>query len=230
LEDRTSQSYNSDQLVRADVNAVVDDNDGRREALFRWGVRLEWFSILWNVIEGVVAVGAGIAAGSTALVAFGADSSIELIAAAALLWRLKKAGPHAAAQEHGAAERRALYLVAATFLLLAIYIAVESSLALVHDEAPESSSVGLVLSILSLIVMPGLAYSKSSIGRKLGSKALQADAAETWVCSYLSLTLLAGVGLNYAFGWWWADAVGALAMLPVVLWQAWETFEDARED
>jgi len=91
------------------------------------------------------------------------------------------------------------------------------------------SPVGLVLSVLSLVVMPALAYSKQRTGRELGSRALVADAIETWVCSYLSLALLAGVGLHQLFGWWWADAVGALAMVPVIVWQGWETLGEARE-
>jgi divalent metal cation (Fe/Co/Zn/Cd) transporter len=119
--------------------------------------------------------------------------------------------------------------VSATFFLLAAFVTFESIGALVTREAPDSSPVGLVLSILSLIIMPVLAYTKQYTGRELGSKALQADAVETWVCSYLSFTLLAGVGLTFALGWWWADAVGALMMLPVIIWQGWETFEEARE-
>jgi divalent metal cation (Fe/Co/Zn/Cd) transporter len=87
-----------------------------------------------------------------------------------------------------------------------------------------------VLSVVSLLVMPALAYGKQRTGRELGSEALKADVVETWVCSYLSLALLAGVGLNAAFGWWWADPVGALAMLPLILWQGWETFGEAREE
>jgi divalent metal cation (Fe/Co/Zn/Cd) transporter len=87
-----------------------------------------------------------------------------------------------------------------------------------------------VLSVLSLLIMPTLAYLKGRTGREMGSSALQADAAETWVCSYLSFALLLGVGLYAAFGWWWADAVGALAMLPVIIWQGWETLEEAREE
>jgi divalent metal cation (Fe/Co/Zn/Cd) transporter len=86
-----------------------------------------------------------------------------------------------------------------------------------------------VLSVLSLLIMPALAYWKQRTGREMGSRALVADAAETWVCSYLSLALLAGVGLYFLFDWWWADAVGALAMLPVILWQGWETLSEARE-
>jgi cation diffusion facilitator family transporter len=197
--------------------------------LHRRGLRLEWFTILWNVIEAIVAIGAGIMAGSTALIAFGADSSIEVISAVVLLWRLYRAGPDASAGEHGKAERRALYLVSTTFFLLSAYIIVDSGSALLAGEELESSAIGLVLSVMSLIIMPLLAYTKQQTGRDLGSKALQADAIETWVCSYLSLALLAGVGLNTLFGWWWADSVGALAMLPVILWQGWETWEDAKQ-
>jgi len=190
---------------------------------------LEWFTVTWNVIEGVVAMGAGILTGSVSLVAFGADSFIEVISAVALLWRLRKAGPHASAEERGAAERRALYLVALTFFLLAAYISYEAVGALLSREGPENSTVGLVLSVVSLLVMPALAYGKQRTGREMGSEALRADAIETWVCSYLSLALLVGVGLNAAFSWWWADPAGALAMLPVILWQGWETLEEARE-
>jgi divalent metal cation (Fe/Co/Zn/Cd) transporter len=152
-----------------------------------------------------------------------------VISAFALLWRLRKAGPNASAKERGDAERRALYLVAATFLLLASYIAYEAGGALLSGEGPEDSTVGLVLSVVSLLVMPALAYGKQRTGREMGSEALEADAVETWVCSYLSLALLVGVGLNVGFGWWWADPVGALAMLPVIVWQGWETLGEARE-
>jgi cation diffusion facilitator family transporter len=205
-------------------------SSARQERLHRRGLRLEWFTVAWNVIEAVVAIGAGIIVGSVALVGFGVDSGIEVISAVALLWRLYRAGPNASADEHGAAEKRALYLVAATFFLLAAYITYEAVGALVSRESPDSSTVGLVLSVLSLLIMPVLAYGKQRTGREMGSNALQADAVETWVCSYLSLALLAAVGLNAAFGWWWADSVGALAMLPVILWQGWETLGEAREE
>ena len=201
----------------------------RRELLHRRGVRLEVFTVAWNAVEGVVAIGAGVATGSVSLIGFGADSFIEVISAVALLWRLREAGPDASAEERGAAEKRALYLVAATFFLLAAYITYESIGALLSGEGPEDSAVGLVLSVVSLLVMPALAYGKQRTGREMGSEALMADAVETWVCSYLSLALLVGVGLNAAFGWWWADPAGALAMLPVILWQGLETLGEARE-
>ena len=202
----------------------------RRERLHSRGVRLEWFTVAWNVVEGVVAIGAGLLTGSVSLIGFGADSFIEVISAVALLWRLRKAGPNASAEERGEAERRALYLVAATFFLLAAYIAYEAAGTLLSGEGPEDSTVGLVISVVSLLIMPALAYGKQRTGREMGSEALKADAVETWVCSYLSLALLAGVGLNAAFGWWWADPVGALAMLPVIVWQGWETLGEAREE
>jgi divalent metal cation (Fe/Co/Zn/Cd) transporter len=119
--------------------------------------------------------------------------------------------------------------VAATFFLLAAYITYEAVGALLSGEGPESSTVALVLSVVSILVMPTLAYFKDRTGRELGSRALVADSVESWVCAYLSIALLAAVGLNAAFGWW-ADPVGALAMLPVILWQGWETLEEAREE
>jgi divalent metal cation (Fe/Co/Zn/Cd) transporter len=172
----------------------------RKEALHRRALLLEWFTVFWNVIEAGVAIGAGVIAGSSALVAFGADSLIEVTSAVGLLWRLYRARAGASAEDHNAAERKALYVVAATFFALAVHTAYESILALLNRETPEISMVGLVLSVLSLIIMPVLAYTKQRTGQQMGSGALQADAAETWVCSYLSLALLARVGLHAAFG------------------------------
>lgn len=200
----------------------------QKRHLHRRALRLEYFTVSWNVIEAVVAISAGVIAGSVALVGFGVDSGIEVLSAIALLWRLRTARADADAETEEHAERRALYAVAATFFLLAAYIGFEAISALVSGEEPDSSTVGVVLAVLSLAVMPLLAYWKQRTGREMGSRALQADAVETWVCSYLSLALLLGVGLHAAFGWGWADPVGALLMLPVILWQGWETFEDAR--
>lgn len=203
--------------------------NGNITILFRWAIGLELFTVSWNVLEAGIAIWAGAIAGSTALIAFGSDSLIELIAAAAVLWRLLRAGPSASEAVHTTAERRALYLVAITFFLLAAYVAVECTISLLNKDAAEASTAGLVLALASLIVMPILAFVKRAIGKQLGSQVLQADAVETWVCAYLSLSLLLGVGLNAAFGWWWSDAVGGIVMLPVVVWQGWKTFGEARE-
>lgn len=197
--------------------------------LHRRAVRLECFTVGWNVIEAGVAISAGLIAGSVALIGFGVDSGIEVISAVGLLWRLRNAGPYAEVGEESAAERRALYIVAATFFLLAAYITYEAVGGLLAREEPLTSPVGIVLSILSLIVMPALAIAKQRTGRDMGSRALLADSKETWVCSYLSLALLIGVGLYALAGWWWADPIAALAMLPVILWQGWETLTESRE-
>jgi cation diffusion facilitator family transporter len=201
----------------------------QRARLHRRAVRLEYFTVGWNIIEAVVAIAAGIVAGSVALIGFGFDSAIEVISAVGLMWRLRKAGPHATVSEESQAERRALYVVAATFFLLAAYITYDAMSALIRQEAPLTSPVGIALSVASLIVMPVLAYAKHRTGREMGSRALVADSRETVVCSFLSLALLVGVGAFALFGWWWADPVGALAMLPVIVWQGWETFAEARK-
>jgi divalent metal cation (Fe/Co/Zn/Cd) transporter len=153
----------------------------------------------------------------------GWPAAIEVISAVGLLWRLRKAGPHAAVSEESAAEKRALYVVAITFFLLAIYVIWEAVKSLII--VPCRDHLGGV----SLAVMPTLAFAKQRIGKEMGSRALVAHSKETWVCSYLSLTLLLGVGGYTVVGWWWADPVGALAMRPVILWQGWETLSEARE-
>jgi cation diffusion facilitator family transporter len=208
---------------------VVTLSAERRIALHRRALWLEYSTVGWNAVEAVVAIGAGAVAGSVALIGFGADSAIEVISAVGLLWRLRKAGPHAAVNEESAAEKRALYVVAVTFFVLAGYITWEAVRSLISREPPLTSPVGIILAVLSLLVMTGLASVKQWTGREMGSRALVADSKETWVCSYLSLTLLLGVGAYAVFGWWWADPVGALAMLPVILWQGWETLAEARE-
>jgi Predicted Co/Zn/Cd cation transporters len=201
----------------------------RRVTLHRCALRLEYFTVGWNVIEAGVAIAAGVIAGSVALIGFGVDSGIEIISAVGLLWRLRAAGPNAEVGEETAAEKRALYVVAVTFFLLAAYITYDAVGALVQREQPLTSPAGIVLAVLSLAIMPVLAYAKQRTGREMGSRALVADAKETWVCSYLSLALLIGVGLYALAGWWWADPIAALAMLPVIVWQGWETLAEARE-
>jgi len=152
-----------------------------------------------------------------------------VLSAVGLLWRLRKAGPHAPIEEESEAEKRALCVVAITFFLLASYITYEGITSLWTHQEPLTSPVGIALSLLSLVVMPILAYAKQRTGKQMGSRALVADSKETWVCSYLSLALLIGIGSYALFGWWWADSVGALVMLPVIVWQGWETLTEARE-
>jgi divalent metal cation (Fe/Co/Zn/Cd) transporter len=181
-----------------------------RTALVRRGRRLAWFTVGWNALEGLVAIASGLAAGSIALIGFGADSYVEVFAGVVVLWRL-------AAERRGseAAERRALRLIAVTFFLLAIGVGVESVRTLLAGEHPAESLPGILLAVVSLLVMPLLARAKRRVGRQLGSQALQADATETSLCVWLSGILLAGLGLNALVGWWWADPVAALGVVYV---------------
>lgn len=194
-----------------------------RVALVRRGRLLAWFTIAWNALEGLVGIAAGLAAGSIALIGFGVDSYVEVFAGAVILWRL-------AAERHGqeiseAAERRAVRLIAITFLLLAAGVAVESTRKLVTGEHPQESLIGITLAVVSLVVMPLLARAKRRVGRQLGSQALQADATETTLCVWLSAILLAGLSLNALFGWWWADPVAAYGIVYIAAREGIENWQ-----
>lgn len=196
--------------------------------LHRRAVRLEALTTLWNIAEAVIAIGSGAVVGSTALVAFGVDSLIEVSSALAVLWRLFKAGPDATPEQSEHADRRAQSLVGITFFVLAAYVSVDSVLAILNRSAPGISPIGIALAIASLLAMPSLAYAKQRTGRQMGSKALEADALETWLCAYLSATLLIGLALNSIMGWWWADPVAAFAMVPFIIWQGRRAIVEAR--
>ena len=170
-------------------------------ALARRGLRLEYLTIAWNVMEGVVAIGSGIAAGSIALVVFGLDSFIEVAAAGVVVWELR-----GGAEDR---ERTALRLIAMTLFALAAYVAVSATRDLLLAERPHESIPGIAIAVASLVVMPLLASAKRRTGQALNSNTLVADSAETLLCTYLSAILLAGLVLNAAFGWWWADPVAA---------------------
>jgi divalent metal cation (Fe/Co/Zn/Cd) transporter len=184
-----------------------------RPALIRRGEWLAWFTIGWNAIEGIAGIVAGLAAGSIALVGFGIDSYVEVFAGSVILWRLAK-------ERHGrevsdAAERRAVRLIAVTFLLLAAGVGLESVRKLVVGAEPDESLFGIGLAVVSLIVMPLLARAKRRVGEQLGSRAVTADATETTLCVWLSGILLVGLGLNALFGWWWADPLAGLCIVYV---------------
>ena len=184
-----------------------------RTAVVRHGRRLEYFTIAWNALEGLVAVVAGAIAGSISLVGFGIDSFIEVTSGSVLLWRMSV---DAEVQRREVNERRALRIVGVSFLLLAAYIAYESVLDLWSRRSPEHSIPGIVLACVSLVVMPLLSKAKRKVGRALGSAAMHADAKQTEFCTYLSAILLAGLLLNASFGLWWADPLAALVMVPII--------------
>jgi divalent metal cation (Fe/Co/Zn/Cd) transporter len=194
--------------------AEVTLQSRNRADLVRRGRYLEYFTIGYNSLEGLIAVAAGLLAGSIALVGFGFDSLIEVTSGVVLLWRL-----HADLDE----ERRerveaiSLRIVGACFVLLAIYVSYDSVKSLIRREAPQESIVGIVLAAASLIVMPLLVRAKRRVARGIKSAALMADSKQTELCTYLSAILLAGLLLNALFGWWWADPVAALVMVPIIV-------------
>ena len=184
-----------------------------RPALVRLGLRLNYATIAYNVLEAVVSLAAGVVAGSVALIGFGIDSVIEVTASGAAQWRLRADLDHARRER---VERMTLRVIGWSFLALAAYVAVESITSLWYHERPDRSAVGTVILALSVIVMPMLARAKRRVARELGSAALEADATQTSLCAYLSVIALAGVALNGLLGWWWCDPLAALAMVPII--------------
>jgi divalent metal cation (Fe/Co/Zn/Cd) transporter len=202
-----------------------------RPQLLRRGILLEWLTVGWNVIEGVIAIGAGMVAGSPALIGFGVDSAVETTSGVVLLWRLRSEA-HGTLDEEAidVVERRAERLVGIAFLLLAAYVAFESVRSLVTGEAPDASPIGIVLTAVSIAVMLWLAGQKRRTGEALGSRALVADSKQTYACWYLSVTTLVGLGANALLGWWWADPVAGLVLVVLLLREAIEALRGEADD
>jgi divalent metal cation (Fe/Co/Zn/Cd) transporter len=182
---------------------------GERDAAVAKARRLNQISLAWNVVEGIIAILAGIAAGSVSLIGFGIDSGIEVSAAVIVAWRLhqeRRSGCMAAY------DRRATRLIAVAFVALAAYVWIDAVGDLAGRARPEASIPGLVLAVVSVILMPWLARAKRALAPALGSQAVSADAQQTSLCALLSAVLIVGVGLNAVFGWWWADPVAALVI------------------
>jgi divalent metal cation (Fe/Co/Zn/Cd) transporter len=188
-------------------------SEALRAALVQRGLRLNYLTIAYNVCEAVVAIAAGVVSGSVALVGFGFDSVIEVTASGAAQWRLRA---DIDTHQRERVEHATIRIIGWLFLALAVYVAYDSLDALVHRVAPARSLTGLVLLALSAIVMPVLARAKRRVARAMTSRALEADATQTSLCAYLSVIALAGVALNAVLGWWWADPVAALAMVPII--------------
>jgi len=174
-------------------------------------------TMAYNLVEAIVALWSGAEANSIALVGFGLDSVIELVAASALLWRLWVEWTGARRDLLDLAERRVHQVVGATFLLLAVYVTAQAGWTLWRSAAPEESSVGIALAVASLLIMPLVSWGKLRAAREIGSAALRSEAKETLACSYLSFALLVGLVANASLGWWWADPLAALFMVPWLL-------------
>ena len=202
-----------------------------RAQLLRRGVRLEYLTVGWNIVEGIVAMAAGIAAGSVALIGFGIGSFVESISGSVLIWRLRAEVVGGADEERiEAVERRAERLVGISFLVLGAYVGYQAVRTLVERDEPAVSPVGIALTLLSLVVMLWLARAKRRTGEALSSRALIADSQQTFACWYLSATTLAGLGLNAAFGWWWADPVAALVIVVFLAREGLEALRGAGAD
>jgi divalent metal cation (Fe/Co/Zn/Cd) transporter len=184
-----------------------------RTELVRRGRWLEYFTIAYNSLEGLVSIVAGAIAGSVSLIGFGLDSIIEVTSGAALLWRLHH-DLDRARREH--VERTTLRIVGWCFVALAAYILYESGSTLIRHESPERSIPGIIVAAVSVIVMPLLARAKRRVAAGIGSGAMRADSRQTDFCMYLSAILLGGLLLNAVAGWWWADPVAGLVMVPII--------------
>ncbi|WP_311258970.1 cation transporter [Microbacterium sp. WCS2018Hpa-9] len=177
----------------------------RRATLHRRIRLIVAFTIVYNVIEAVVAIAAGSAASSAALIGFGLDSSIEVLSAAAVAWQFTRRDPERW-------EKPPLRVIAVAFFALAVYVAASSALSLLGGERPEHSTVGLVLTALSVVVMPLVSFAERRAGVEIGSATAVADSKQTLICTYLSAAVLIGLAVNSLFGWWWADAVAGLVI------------------
>ncbi len=198
-------------------------DDPRRAA--RLALSLVSATLAYNVIEAIVALWSGSEARSIALLGFGLDSVIECAASIALIHRLRIETAGGDREGVEASERRVRRFVGGTFLALSAYVVIESARTLLLREAPAKSIVGIVLAAASLLIMPLLAWAKFRAAKRIGSRALEAEAKETLACAFLSLTLLVGLTANEAIGWWWADPAAALLMVP---WLVREGIEGVR--
>ena len=197
-----------------------------RKGVLRRALRLEYFSLVWNLLETFVGLAAGLAAGSVALIGFALDSVVESSSAAILVWRLRNETSEKWDIE--SIERRAVRLVAVAFWALALYVGVKAAADLIGRHEPDASGLGIALALVSLIVMPVLAARKRAAARALDSRALHADSSQTTLCTYISAFLLVGLGANALLGWWWADPVAGLAIAVLAAREGYElwTTED----
>jgi divalent metal cation (Fe/Co/Zn/Cd) transporter len=196
-----------------------------RPKLLRRGLLLAGATLSWNILEGVIAVVAGVVAASVALIGFGIDSFVETASAVVVGWRLLVELRARSPERVEAVERLSARIAGALLLTLALYLVLDAGRRLLgFGRQAEESLLGVILTAVSLGVMPLLGWWKLRTARALGSKALRADAYETITCAWLSLTTLLGLGLNALFGWWWADPVAALLLVPLIVREGLEGF------
>ena len=199
------------------------------DRLYRKGLRLEYFTVAYNILEAIVSIVFGSIAGSIALVGFGLDSVIESLSGLVLIWRLGRHGKISAAAEERL-EKRATKFVAVTFFILGVYILVQSVRKLAVQDIPEPSLPGIIIAAASIIVMPLLMWQKYKTGKQIGSRALVADSKETLACAFLSVALLLGLGANYIAGFWQADPIVGLIITAFLFREGWEGWKELSEE
>jgi divalent metal cation (Fe/Co/Zn/Cd) transporter len=202
--------------------------DSIRDHQIRLGIKVEILSILWMVIEMGISIGAGIAAKSILLIAFGVDSLIELISAGFLLWRLRLENQEKNSSQGMDAEHKATWGVAISLGLLCVYVLVTAVYGLLTRSKPEISILGIGISAAAVLIMPLLAISKRRISNQIHSDALAGDAVNSITCAYMAGTVLIGLLLNFLLGWWWIEDIAALVFLIWLGWETWEAFEEAQ--
>ena len=205
----------------------TDAPDPDRQKLLRRGRWTEVASLVYNLTEVVVSVTAGLLAGSSALISWGLDSAVESVSAGTLIWRLTGEidgiGPRRVAHR----KKVALTVLAVAFAVAVAFILYEAASKLISQEPPGFSGWGIGILVLSLVVNPFLAWGKHHYGKKLEAKALRYDAIDTLICQYQTIVALTGLGLSLGLGWWWADPVAALLIVPYVAWEGFEAARDA---
>ncbi len=202
-----------------------------RSCLVRRGFHLSVFTVSWNVIEGIIAIVSGLLAGSVALVGFGIDSFVESTSGIVVGWRFSYEMGGRSREKNEKAELWASRITGSLLLILAIYLVLDSGRRLFgFGREPDPSRVGIALTVISLVIMPVLAKAKLKLAGQVGSKALRADAYETVACAWLSLTTLAGLTLNAAFGWWWADPGAALVLVPLIVREGLEALRGEEDE
>jgi len=208
-------------------SSIKDKELLHTERLHKYALYLSVFTVLYNFLEGVVSVLVGSFSGSVALVGFGLDSFVESLSGGVMIWRFTSGAKLTPAEEEGI-ESKAARLVAYTFFILSAYVLFVSLKKLFLGERPEPNLFGIIIAVISLVVMPFLFYLKFKIGKSLGSRSLVADSKQTLACMYLSLALLAGLGLNYLYGLWWADPAAGLVIVVMLVREGYETLEEER--
>lgn len=199
------------------------------DRLYKKGLRLEYFTVGYNILEAIASIVFGSIAGSIALIGFGLDSIVESLSGLVLIWRLRQHGEISEAAEERI-EKRAIKFVAITFFILGSYVLFESVMKLVIAEIPEPSLPGIIIATLSIIIMPILTWQKYKTGKQINSQALVADSKETLACFFLSVALLLGLGANYLFGFWQADPIVGLIIVAFLFREGWESWKKSSEE